>query len=108
MEEVMIANDSNFNEILSQNDKVIVKFYADWCGSCKLFAPKFKRLSNDEQYKSVKFIKINGEENPEARQAANVDNLPFFATFLNGKLEQAEATSKEENVVAMIQNLLSK
>lgn len=107
MEEVMIANDSNFNEILSQNNKVIVKFYADWCGSCKLFAPKFKRLSNDEQYKEVKFIKINGEENPEARKIAGVDNLPFFATFLNGQLVEASATSKEEAVVSMIQKLLA-
>lgn len=108
MEEVMIANDANFNEVLVQNSKVIVKFYADWCGSCKLFAPKFKRLSNDEQYKSVKFIKVNGEENPETRKAANVDNLPFFATFYNGELLEANATSKEEAVVAMIQNLLEK
>lgn len=102
---VISTNDTNFNQELNSNEKVIVKYYADWCGSCKLFAPKFKRLSNDERFAGISFLEVNAEENPEARKLANVDNLPFFAVFKNGNFVKGEATSKEENVVAMIESL---
>ena len=83
----------------------MVKYYAGWCGSCKLFAPKYRRLSCDERFDGVTFLDINAEENQEARKMAGVDNLPFFATFKNGVLVDAKATSKEEQLVEMISNL---
>lgn len=97
--------DADFQNNIQQHDKVIVKYYADWCGSCKLFAPKFKRLSGDERFAGVEFVEVNAEENPEARKAANVDNLPFIATFKNGQLVKGEATSKEDFVVTMLTEL---
>jgi thioredoxin 1 len=102
---VTTITDSEFEKQLSDNSFVVVKYYADWCGTCKLFAPKFKRLSNDERFTSIHFIEVNAEENEGARKLAGVDNLPFFATFKNGQLIEASATSKEENVVAMLENL---
>jgi thiol-disulfide isomerase/thioredoxin len=103
---VIKVNDNDFAENLKQNEKVVVKFYADWCGSCRLFAPKFTKLSNNETYAGITFLDINAEENPEARKLAGVNNLPFFATFKNGQLLKADNTSKEENVAAMINELI--
>lgn len=102
---VEALNDTSFKETLSDNKKVVVKFHAKWCGSCRLFAPKFKRISNEDTYTDVAFVEIDAEENQEARKAAGVDNLPFFATFQNGKLVEGKATAKEEAVRAMIENL---
>ncbi len=99
------STDSDFNQHISKNEKVIVKFYADWCGTCKLFAPKFRRLSEDNRFKHIVFLDVNAEENEKARKVAGVDNLPFFATFRNGQLVEASATSKEETVVAMLEKL---
>ncbi|MCX7743803.1 MAG: thioredoxin family protein [Flavobacteriales bacterium] len=104
---VEVVTDNNFQTAIGAHERVIVKYYADWCGSCKLFAPKFRRLSEDERFKEIAFIDVNAEENPEARKVAGVDNLPFFATFYKGKLVTGQATSKEEQVVAMLEQLKS-
>ena len=102
---VQLSNDADFLEILKSREKVVVKFYADWCGSCKLFAPKFRRLSDQEQYSDILFLDINAEENPEARKLAGVDNLPFFAGFKTGFLTEGVSTSKEETVTALLDKL---
>lgn len=102
---VIEANDTNFKQFLSDNQKVIVKYYADWCGSCRLFAPKFKKMAEDIRFQDVVFLDVNSEHNEEARKMAGVDNLPFFAVFKNGSLIEAKATSKEERVVEMIEKL---
>jgi thiol-disulfide isomerase/thioredoxin len=95
--------DADFGGTLSENPKVVVKFFADWCGSCRLIAPKFTRLS--DRYPDVRFVEVNAEENPETRKLAGVTNLPFFATFQGGNLVKGDATSKIESVEAMIQAL---
>ncbi|MDF9795945.1 thioredoxin 1 [Catalinimonas alkaloidigena] len=102
---VELIEDSEFQEKLKQQNKVIVKYYADWCGSCRLFKPKYRRLSEDQRFDDVTFLDVNAEKNPEARKAAGVTNLPFFAVFKNGELLDSVASSKEEAVVELIEKL---
>jgi thioredoxin 1 len=102
---IIQATDSDFNNILSQNEKVVVKYYADWCGNCRLFSPKFRRMSENEQFKDITFLDVNAEVSPEARKAAGVTNLPFFAVFKNGTLVDTVAASKEEAVLNIINKL---
>jgi thiol-disulfide isomerase/thioredoxin len=104
---VVEIKDAEFQKYLSGNQKVMIKFYADWCGSCKLFSPKFRRLSEDARFEGTLFLDINAEENEEARKVAGVDNLPFFAAFKDGVLIDSGCTSKEENVVSMLEKLQS-
>lgn len=99
------STDSDFENIIKGNDKVIVKYFADWCGSCKLFAPKYKRHAADEKNADVLFLDVNAEENEIARKLGGVDNLPFFATFKNGVLLEGVATSKEEYLQKMLDDL---
>ncbi|MDX5423355.1 MAG: thioredoxin family protein [Hymenobacteraceae bacterium] len=102
---VIKATDTDFNEVLTSNQKVVVKYYADWCGNCRLFAPKFKRLSDDEQFTDIAFVDVNAETSPEARKLAGVTNLPFFAVFKGGKLVDTVAASKEDAVRSLIHKL---
>lgn len=102
---VINSSDQTFANEIRQHVKVIVKYYADWCGSCKLFSPKFRRLSDDERFKDIVFLDVNAEHSPEARKMANVDTLPFFASFRNGELIEAKSSSREETVVEMLGNL---
>lgn len=99
------ATDADFNSLIAKHDKVVVKYFADWCGTCRLFAPKYKRLSGDERFQGVIFLDVNAEESPEARKLGGVDNLPFFATFKNGAKVEGKATAREETIVDMINAL---
>ena len=102
---VIDVTDDNFKQELESDEKVVVKYYADWCGSCRLFNPKFKRLSGDERFEGVKFLNINAEENPEARKLAGISNLPSFSIFEKGELKETIFTSKEEMVVDLLNKL---
>lgn len=102
---VQVATDADFSDIIKNNEKVIVKYFADWCGSCKLFAPKFRRLSENPDYEGVVFLDVNAEENEEARKMAGVNNLPFLAIFENGVLKTGKPTSKEERAIDLLNEL---
>lgn len=99
--------DAEFNDIINQG-KVIVKYHASWCGVCKLFAPKYKRLSNDPKYSDIKFVEVLAENNPKARIAGGVVSLPFIATFVNGEKMETVSSNKEEETVALLENLQGK
>ena len=102
---VVQATDTEFQDLLNSNEKVVVKYYADWCGNCRLFSPKYKRLATQPEFANVTFLDVNAEVSPEARKAAGVTNLPFFAVFKNGQLVDSVAASKEEAVVNLIHKL---
>jgi len=102
--EIQIATDENFETLIQQNSKAVVKFYAGWCGSCRLFKPKFKRIAKEDENQDIAFLDVNAEENPNTRQAVGVNNLPFFAVYQDGKIIDAVSTNKEE----VLRELLSK
>ncbi|MDP3441593.1 MAG: thioredoxin family protein [Ignavibacteria bacterium] len=102
---VIKSTDADFQNLIATNEKVIVKFFADWCGTCQLLTPKFKRLSEDPEYKDITFLEIDTEENQETRKFAGVDKLPFFATYKNGVLFEDKVTAMEEKVIILLKNL---
>ncbi|MCS7085024.1 MAG: thioredoxin family protein [Bacteroidia bacterium] len=94
---VIQIDDENFEKTLSEHPVTVVKYYADWCGTCRLIAPKYSRWAQEGE-PGVAFAESNAEKNPGARRAAGVDNLPFFAIFKDGKQIWGAATSKLETV----------
>lgn len=102
---VVDIQDQDFKKTLDSNEKVVVKYYADWCGNCKLFAPKYKRVSNEEEQEGIVFLEVNAEKNPEARKAGKVDNLPYLAAFKNGELIDGSASSKEDYLRSLLSKL---
>ncbi|TGE14473.1 thioredoxin family protein [Hymenobacter elongatus] len=99
------ASDADFQELLETNKKVVVKYYADWCGNCRLFSPKFKRMAEAEHNQDITFLDVNAETSPAARKLANVTTLPFFAIFEDGALIDTVSASKEEAVAQLINRL---
>ena len=102
---VQNVNDSEFKDLVANHSKVVVKYYADWCGNCKLFSPKFRRISNEESNADMLFLDVDAEKNPEARKMAGVDNLPFLAVFKDGALVEGSASNKEDYLRSLMAKL---
>lgn len=102
---VQNVNDTEFKDLVANNSKVVVKYYADWCGNCKLFSPKFRRVSDEEANADMVFLDVDAEKNPEARKMAGVDNLPFLAVFKDGELVEGSASNKEDYLRSIMAKL---
>ncbi|ADR20571.1 thiol reductase thioredoxin [Marivirga tractuosa] len=101
------VTDINLEETLMKNEKVVVKFFADWCGVCKAFAPQFKKMA-EEADENIKFLEINAPDNPKARLSAGVYSLPFFASYENGELKEKISSSDRKAVQQLIDGFKNK
>jgi thioredoxin 1 len=62
---------------------VLVDYFAEWCGPCKRFAPILDKLST--QYTNVRFFKVDVEQLEDKAEDANIQSMPTFVLYLNGK-----------------------
>jgi len=69
----------NFNDIISNNDFVIVDYWAPWCGPCKGFAPVYEELS--EKYPDIVFAKVNTEEEQQLAGEFQIRSIPTLMIF---------------------------
>lgn len=78
--------DENFNEeVLSSNIPVLVDFYADWCGPCKMLAPVIETLAAEYEGK-VKIGKLNVDTAPDTAQKYGIMSIPTLLCFKNGEI----------------------
>lgn len=83
---VISINSDNFNtEVLESKIPVVLDAYTDWCGYCKNVAPVFAELSNEMAGK-VKFAKLNIEAERSVANGLNIEALPTFLFYKNGKI----------------------
>jgi thioredoxin 1 len=79
----------NFKQTISDNDIVIVDFWASWCAPCRSFAPTFEAAS--DKHADVCFAKVNTEEQQELASAFNVRSIPTLMVFREQVILYAEA-----------------
>lgn len=70
-------------KVLKSNRKVLVDFYADWCGPCKMLSPIIDEISNDVD--DIDFFKINVDNAEEISRRYGVMSIPTLIVFENGK-----------------------
>ncbi len=99
---VIKINKENFaSEVLNSNKPVLLDFYADWCGPCRMVGPIVSEIANERS--DVKVGKINVEEQPELAAQFQVMSIPMLAVIKNGKLEnQVVGYRSKEQIEAML------
>ena len=96
-------DNSNFKTTIAGGSKpIIVDFYADWCGPCKMMAPVMEEIAGENN--SVEIYKVNVDENPELAIEFAVMSIPTIISFKNAQLyKKAIGAQGKQSILNLVQ-----
>ena len=105
---VVNVNGDNFEEEVVNADKpVLVDFFADWCGPCKMMAPAFEDLS--DKYDNLKFAKLDTQQNQDIAQKYSIQGIPALLVLSKGKeVDRIVGFAPKEALKRKIDSILEK
>ena len=104
--ETITLNESNFDRELTQDDKpMIVDFWAEWCGPCKLIAPMLDEIAR-EKAGAFKVAKVNVDDNQSLSLKYNIRAIPALLFFKNGQLrDQVIGMTSKKDLLSRLEAL---
>jgi thioredoxin 1 len=94
------VSDTSFDsDVLKSNEPVLVDFWAEWCGPCRMVAPVLEEVAGELEGK-LKIVKLNVDENPQTASKYGIMSIPTLMIFKNGELasRQVGAAPKAKRV----------
>jgi thioredoxin 1 len=103
---VYLTDESFQNEVIDSTEPVLVDYWAEWCGPCKMIAPILTEIADEYQGK-VKVAKLNIDENPQTPPRYGIRGIPTLMLFKNGNVEATKvgALSKSQLTAFIDTNL---
>ena len=100
---ILKITNSNFEQEILKSDKtVLLDFWADWCGPCRMISPIIDDLANEAT--NAKICKINVDEEPELASRFNVMTIPTLAIIKDGKeLQRSIGVKSKKELLEMLE-----
>ena len=99
--EIIHAQDETFDNELQADVPVLVDFYADWCGPCRMLAPVLQDISSERS--NVKIVKVNVDEAEKVAQRFGIMSIPTLMVFKDGKeVSKKVGLCSKDEIVDMI------
>ncbi|MDO4916464.1 MAG: thioredoxin [Rothia sp. (in: high G+C Gram-positive bacteria)] len=93
------VTDATFaDEVLSSDKPVIVDFWAEWCGPCRMVGPVIDEIG-EEYSEQVKVVKLDVENNPETAMKYGITSIPAIYVFKDGEVDQQTVGAKPKAVL---------
>lgn len=95
MSVITLTNSSFEKEVMESDKPVLIDFYADWCGPCKMVSPVVDIIA--EEHSEIKVCKVNVDSEPELAQKFGIASIPTLVVMKNGKItnQQIGAVPKQ-------------
>ena len=98
---IIKVSNENFNEVINNKYTVLVDFYADWCGPCRMLGPVLEEISNEKN--DVVIGKINVDESRELANQFGIRSIPTMIVFKNGsEVDRMIGFFKKEDILARL------
>lgn len=100
---IIHVNHENFNEIKKSEKTVLLDFYADWCGPCRMVAPILEEIANE--HPEYVIGKINVDDEPELAVQFGVVSIPLLVVLKDGEVvNQALGARGKEQILALFED----
>lgn len=93
-----VVNNDNFKNVIASNKPVLVDFWAEWCGPCRMLLPIIEELS-EEMSKVVDIYKCNVDECPDIASSFNIRSIPTLILFKSGDIIDISNGAASKNTV---------